>query len=119
MLGRDKNYLGEEFKNGCFHVSRRLVDSITKDTCADQGHWLGDSDKGWITVIDTPGFGNKLVEEEETIEKLVTTLKDEIKYVNVFVIAFRSMISIFEKMFGHKFWDNVILELVCKLKSPF
>jgi hypothetical protein len=69
------------------------------------------------------------VEEEETIEKLVGTLKDEIKYVDVFVNAFkqnnyrmpdslRSMISLFEKMFGHKFWDDVILE-VCKLKLPF
>ena len=122
LLGRDKNYKGEEFENGCFHVSRRLVNSITKDTCADQGYWLGDRDKGRVTVIDTPGFGNKLVEEEETIEKLVTTLKEEIKYVDVFVIAFkqndnrmtdslRSMISLFEKMFGHKFWENVILEV--------
>ena len=46
LLGRDKNYKGEEFENGCFHVSRRLVDSITKDTCADTGYWLGHRDKG-------------------------------------------------------------------------
>ena len=113
LLGRDKNYKGEEFENGCFHVSRRLVDSITKDTWADQGYWLGDRDKGRVTVIDTPGFGNKLVEEEETIEKLVTTLKEEIKYVDVFVIDFKQnenrMISLFDKMVGHKFWDNLIL----------
>merc|ERR1711909_45487 len=59
--------------------------------------------------------------EEKTIENLVTTLRDEIKFVHVFVIAFkqtdnrmthslRSMISLFEKMFGKKFWDNAILE---------
>ena len=98
------------------------MDSITTATCADTGYWLGGRDRGRVTVIDTPGFGNKLVEEEDTIEKLVTTLKEEIKYVDVFVIAFkqndnrmtyslRSMISLFEKMFGHKFWDNVILEV--------
>merc|ERR550519_481115 len=74
-----------------------------------------------FTVIDTPGFGDRLIEEEKTIESLVQTLRDEIKYINVFVIAFkqtdtrmtyalRSMISLFEKMFGDGFWDNAILE---------
>jgi len=120
LLGRDKNYKGKEFSNGCFHVSAGLK-SITKDTCADMGYWLGDPGMQTVTVIDTPGFGDLLVEEEKTIESLVATLKDKIKYVHVFIIAFkqtdnrmtnslRSMISLFEKMFGKKFWDNVILE---------
>ena len=56
---------------------------------------------------------------------LIQTLRDEIKYINVFVIAFkqtdiyrrmtpalRSMISMFEKMFGDGFWDNAILEVI-------
>ena len=121
LLGRDKNYEGREFSNGCFRVSTGL-DSITKDTCADQGYWMGDTDMQRFTVIDTPGFGDQLVEEEKTIESLVTTLRDQIKYVHVFIIAFkqtdnrmtnslRSMISLFEKMFGNKFWDNAILEV--------
>jgi len=120
LLGRDKNYNGSRFTDGCFRVSTGL-DSITKDTCADQGYWLGDNTTEMVTVIDTPGFGDTLVEEEKTIENLVTTLRDEIKFVHVFVIAFkqtdnrmthslRSMISLFEKMFGKKFWDNAILE---------
>ena len=120
LMGRDKNYNGRSFNNGCFKVSTGL-DSITKRTCADQGYWLGNTTGQRFTVIDTPGFGDKLVEEEKTIENLVTTLRDEIKYVHVFIIAFkqtdnrmtnalRSMIALFEKMFGHKFWDNAILE---------
>jgi len=120
LLGRDKNYNGSGFSDGCFRVSTGL-DSITKDTCADQGYWLGDNTTGMVTVIDTPGFGDSLVKEEKTIENLVTTLRDDIKYVHVFVIAFkqtdnrmtyslRSMISLFEKMFGKRFWDNAILE---------
>jgi len=120
LLGRDKNYDGRLFRNGCFMVSTGL-DSITKDTCADQGYWLGDNNTQMFTVVDTPGFGDSLVEEEKTIENLVTTLRDEIKHVHVFVIAFkqndnrmtnslRSMISLFEKMFGKHFWDNAILE---------
>ena len=76
-----------------------------------------------FTVIDTPGFGNGLIEPEKTIESLFQTLRDEIRYINVFVIAFkqtdtrmtyalRSMISLFEKMFGDGFWDNAILEVL-------
>ena len=94
---------------------------MTKKTCADRGFWLGDSSGQRFTVIDTPGFGDDLLEDERTIENLVTTLRDEIKYVHVFVIAFtqtdqrmtnalRSMLSLFEKMFGDKFWENAILE---------
>ena len=120
LLGRDKNYNGSRFAGGCFLVSTGL-DSITKDTCADQGHWLGDNSAEMVTVIDTPGFGDTLVKEEKTIENLVTTLRDEVKFVHVFVIAFRqtdnrmthslrSMIALFEKMFGKKFWNNAILE---------
>ena len=99
------------------------LDSITKRTCADQGYWLGNtsSSGSLFTVIDTPGFGDRLLEEEKTIENLVTTLRDQIKYVHVFIIAFkqtdnrmthslRTMISLFEKMFGREFWNNVILE---------
>ena len=97
------------------------LDSITKQTCADQGYWKGNTTGPRFTVIDTPGFGDKLLEEEKTIENLVTTLRDQIKYVHVFIIAFkqtdnrmthslRTMISLFEKMFGREFWNNVILE---------
>jgi len=120
MVGRDKNFNGANFRDGCFKVSAGL-DSITKKTCADQGYWLGDVNKERFTVIDTPGFGDRLLAEEKTIENLVTTLRDQIRYVHVFIIAFkqndnrmtnslRSMISLFEKMFGKKFWDNAILE---------
>jgi len=120
LVGRDKNYNGRFFTDGCFKVSTGL-DSITKRTCADQGYWMGNTTGQRFTVIDTPGFGDKLVEEEKTIENLVTTLRDEIKYVHVFIIAFkqtdnrmtnalRSMIGLFEKMFGKMFWDNAILE---------
>ena len=122
LIGRDKTYEGHGFKDGCFNVSTGL-DSVTKKTCADVGYWMGDSNSLQVTVIDTPGFGDSLAEEEKIIENLVATLRDKIKFVHVFIIAFkqtdnrmtnslRSMISLFEKMFGHKFWENVILEVV-------
>ena len=51
---------------------------------------------------------------------LVDVLKDEIKYIHAFVIAFkqtdnrmtaslRSMIGLFQKMFGDHFWKNAVL----------
>lgn len=124
LLGRDKNFNGRGYSNGCFKVASGL-DSITKATCAETGYWMGNSGDPMagprFTVIDTPGFGDKLLEEERTIESLVQTLRDEIKYIHVFVIAFkqtdnrmtnalRSMIGLFEKMFGDGFWNNAILE---------
>merc|ERR1719242_1256166 len=121
LVGRDKNYDGRRFSDGCFKVAA-TKDVVTKETCADVGYWMGNTGDGArFTVIDTPGFGDRLIEEEKTIESLVQTLRDEIRYINVFVIAFkqtdtrmtyalRSMISLFEKMFGDGFWDNAILE---------
>ena len=67
--------------------------SITKKTCADEGHWLGNTSAPYFTVIDTPGFGNNLVEEEKTIEGLVNVLKDQIKFIHVFIIAFKQQVS--------------------------
>ena len=124
LAGRDKNYDGRMFHNGCFKVEEpSRWNAVTRETCADVGHWMGNTGDGTrFTVIDTPGFsdfGN--YEVEKTIESLFQTLRDEIRYINVFVIAFkqtdtrmtfalRYMISLFEKMFGDAFWDNAILE---------
>ena len=91
LLGRDKNFAGIGFQHGCFKVYGLHHDqtSVTKKTCHDQGRFLGNTSKPTITVVDTPGFGNDLIEEEATIESLVNVLKDEIKYVHAFVICFK------------------------------
>ena len=41
-----------------------------------------------FTVVDTPGFGDDLGREETTIDELVDVLKNKVKYVHTFVIAF-------------------------------
>ena len=121
LLGRDKNYNGRGFHNGCFQVSPKFASGITKATCADQAPWRGDSSYQNVTIIDTPGFGSEVVKEQETIRGLINILKNEIQWVHVFVIAFKqndnrltdslySMLMLFEKMFGRKFWNNAILE---------
>jgi len=120
LLGRDRSYDGHNFKDGCFKVTSKL-DPMTKATCADRGYWLGNTSLPEFTIIDTPGFGDDLLKEEKTIESLVNTLKNDIKYIHLFVIAFRqqdnrmthalrSMLSLFEKMFGRAFWNNAVLE---------
>ena len=45
----------------CYSYNIILLSSI-------KGHWLGNQSSPIFTVIDTPGFGNDLVEEERTIE---------------------------------------------------
>ena len=74
-----------------------------------------------FTMIDTPGFGIKdLRQEIDQVDDLVDLLKDQIKFVHVFLIAFSgrkprfnaeitTMIEMFEKMFGEQFWRNAMI----------
>ena len=39
-------------------------------------------------MIDTPGFGDDLENEERTIDELVDVLKNQVKFVHAFIIAF-------------------------------
>ena len=55
LLGRDKNYDGTGFSDGCFQTSSQHVETVTRSTCPDSGHFLGDPNNPELTVIDTPG----------------------------------------------------------------
>ena len=125
LLGRDKQYKGGGFENGCFKVEWHSPGNegsvITTDTCHDTGYYLNDTSKPLVTVIDTPGFGDQMEAEVLTINRLVDVLKDEIKYVDAFVICFQQndnrmkdamlrMLNLFQRMFGNGFWENAILE---------
>ena len=122
LLGRPKEYEGSGFQHGCFKELRWSDGHVvTTDTCPDVKFWLGDTSNDKVTVIDTPGFGDKMHKEEQTIEGLVTTLKKDIKYIHAFVIVIdgtkaprmtreiRTMLNLFSKMFGMKFWQNAII----------
>jgi septin family protein len=100
LVGRDKSYDGADHKNGCFKVGGDSK-AVTKKACPEEGHWMGDSSNPEFTVIDTPGFGNDLQEEEETIEELVNVLKDEIKFIHTFVIAFKSTVILYKYLLFH------------------
>ena len=74
LLGRDRNYQNPGNK-GCFHVGSGTV-SITHATCAQSGQYLGFGQE--VTIIDTPGFGDDLEYEEETIDELVEVTNKKI-----------------------------------------
>ena len=39
---------------------KSVAEAVTKQTCADQGHFLGNKSFPTFTVIDTPGFGDNV-----------------------------------------------------------
>jgi len=91
----------------------------TTEACEMQGAFLGDPTKGNITVVDTPGLGMDLDEDSSTAKKIVQKLKNEIKYVNAFVMIYKkdanrglngrlAVIKHYMEIFGNDFLDNVV-----------
>jgi len=123
LVGRAHNYQGGGFPHGCFKV--RSNGPVTKATCIDSGPWLGNltgSPGPMFTIVDTPGFGaDDILEENRHVEDMVKVFRDDLKFINVFVILFketdmrldkalRNMLATFQHMFGTEFWRNAILE---------
>lgn len=122
LLGRSEDYDGKGFENGCFKAGGLNVNGsvVTKSTCFDTGPYLGKISNPNITLIDTPGFGDKMEAEIKTINGLVEKLK-HIQYVNLFLICFKEsdnrinismlrMLNLFQQMFGSKFWNHAVIE---------
>jgi predicted GTPase len=82
LMGRDKNYDGKGFDGGCFKVYglNHGETSVTKKTCQDQGHFLGNVSNPIFTIIDTPGFGNNLVTFDNSESQAVERVGNAVKY---------------------------------------
>jgi len=122
LIGRAKDYknTGDE---KCFTVGAFADEDgagVTQETCFEAGSWLGRGEKQ-VTVVDTPGFGVELEEEEDTISGLVNFLRNDLKFVHAFVLTFkesdkritaefRLMVRLLSGIFGEQFWDNSIIE---------
>ena len=118
LVGRAHNYDGGSNTDGCFAVADG-TDPTTTKTCANVGDWLGDPKNDKVTVIDTPGLGDESDEDQKTINELAKALKNDIKFVHVFLLAFDNRVRwtahveeqfrLFEAMFGQDLWDNAVL----------
>jgi len=120
LVGRPHNYDGGIFRKGCFKVQSG-AEAVTKATCADKAHWLGNNSAPRFTVVDTPGFGEDFREESLHVRNMVNRFKNDFQYVHVFIILFKqtdnrmtsalwNMLNMFQSMFGPHFWRNAILE---------
>ena len=86
LLGipRDQEGSGD----GCFHEAPGS-DPTTKNSCAKEGYWLGNkTDSAKFTMIDTPGLGSEASEDQQTINDLANFLREDIKFIHVFVLTF-------------------------------
>lgn len=128
LVGRPHNYDGGIFRKGCFKVQSGS-EAVTKTTCADKAHWMGNSSAPRFTVVDTPGFGEAIREENVHVENMVSRFKNDLEYIHVFIILFKqtdnrmtlalwNMLNMFQTMFGPDFWRNAILEATHWSYSP-
>ena len=122
LLGRPKNYQGMRFENGCFNVGPQMDSKTARTTapCSDVGYLLGNDTKGQLLVVDTPGLGMGKNEDEKSIKKITTFLKNDVKSVHLFILCFKqhdnrfsadvgAMIKVFTLMFGDLLWKNLII----------
>ena len=78
LLGRPHQYNGTGHLNGCFKVGwggRNGGKGVTRATCYDSQHWLGDESNPKVTIIDTPGLGEDAESNQNTIDGIIYKAK--------------------------------------------
>ena len=112
--------VGHDYDSAIFPVSEGAT-SCTQSTILGTALFNGDKEKPPVNVIDTIGFDDpKNDTDVRIIAELVSKLKNNCDYVNLFGIAVNgqaprldgslvAMIKIFEEMFGQRFWKQCVL----------
>ena len=112
--------VGQNHDSDIFPVSDSAT-SCTQSTVLGTAQFNGDKEKPPVNVIDTIGFDDpKNDTDMKIIAELVSKLKNNCDYVNLFGIAVNgqsprldgslvAMIRIFEEMFGEQFWKQCVL----------
>ena len=112
--------VGHDYDSDIFPVSDGAT-SCTQNTILGTAQFNGDREKPLVNVIDTIGFDDpKNDTDVRIIAELVSKLKNNCDYVNLFGIAVNgqaprldgslvAMIKIFEEMFGQGFWKQCVL----------
>ena len=73
-----------------------------------------------FTIVDTPGFGDSDGQDSKLIDKMVRTLKDDVKTTNGFLLLFNGQQARFDSllqqmlrdlqiMFGENVWNHVMI----------
>merc|ERR550532_3022029 len=112
--------VGHDYDSDIFPVSYGAA-SNTQEIILGSAFFNGDKEKPPVNVIDTIGFDDPNNDTDvKVIAELVTKLKNNCEYVNLFGIAVNgqsprldgslvAMIAIFEEMFGGGFWNQCVL----------
>ena len=112
--------VGHNYDSNIFPVAGGAT-SCTQTTILGTALFNGDKEKPPVNVIDTIGFDDpKNDTDVRIIAELVSKLKNNCDYVNLFGIAVNgqaprldgslvAMIKIFEEMFGQRFWKQCVL----------
>ena len=112
--------VGHDYDSDIFPVSDSTT-SCTQSTILATALFNGDKENPPVNVIDTIGFDDPKNDTDATIiAELVSKLKNNCDYVNLFGIAVNgharrldgslvAMIKIFKEMFGQEFWTQCVL----------
>ena len=99
----------DSYTNHCLFLSSK---DNSDRICVDRGSWMGNR-KDELILINM--FSSK---HEDISTQYINILKKKIVYVNTFLVIFRNasmsnniknILSIFDDMYGNKFWEHVLL----------
>ena len=113
--------LGHSYGPQSFPVGHG-TESFTRNISLETGHWLGDFSNQKFSLVDTPGTGDTANMDCEHAMTTVKFLKEVIGTIDIIVLMFKGtnprfdasmqkQLELFESVFGHKMWKNVVTEI--------